>query len=99
MLTNLKTLKGFAIHAVDGDLGVADEFYFDDETWAIRYVTVETGGWLEGRSVLISPYSITGVDRDARRLNVSLTSKQVAASPDIDTRVPVSRQHEASYLG
>jgi len=29
------------------------EFYFDDQGWAIRYVVVDTGGWLSGRRVLI----------------------------------------------
>lgn len=98
MLKNLTDLNGFAIHATDGDIGTVDEFFFDDETWAIRYLTVETGGWLGGKRVLISPYSITHTDWKARRLNVSLTRKQVEHSPDIDTHQPVSRQHEAEYL-
>ena len=57
MLTN-KHVKDFAIRAVDGEIGTVDQFYFDDETWAIRYLTVETGGWLGGRIVLISPISV-----------------------------------------
>jgi hypothetical protein len=36
----------------------ASSDFFDDETWAIRYMTVETGGWLGGRPVLISSISI-----------------------------------------
>ena len=72
-----------------------DQFYFDDETWAIRYLTVETGGWLGGRQVLISPISVVHTDWQARRLDVALTKKQVENSPDIDTHKPVSRQHEA----
>jgi hypothetical protein len=75
------------------------ELYFDDETWAIRYLTVDTGGWLGGRRVLISPFSIVRTDWDARRLDVALTKKQVEDSPNIDTHRPVSRQHEAAYLG
>lgn len=99
MLMNLKQLKGFAIHAQDGALGTVDDFYFDDETWAIRYLTVETGGWLEGRQVLISPISVTNTDWQAKQLDVALTKSQVENSPTIDTRKPVSRQHEAEYLG
>ena len=59
MLRNADHLKGFAIRATDGGLGTVDQFYFDDETWAIRYLTVETAGWLGGRQVLISPISVT----------------------------------------
>ena len=99
MLTNARNLKGFAIRATDGEIGTVDQFYFDDETWAIRYLMVETGGWLGGRRVLISPISVVRADWQAKRLDVSLTKKQVENSPDIDTHKPVSRQHEAAYLG
>ena len=100
MLTNTTHLKNFAIRALDGELGTVDEFYFDDETWGIRYLTVNnTGGWLTGKTVLISPISIIRTDWQARQLDVSLTKKQVENSPDIDTHKPVSRQHEAIYLG
>jgi hypothetical protein len=84
-------LKGFTIRATDGELGTVDQFYFDDETWAIRYLTVETGGWLGGRRVLISPISVVHADWQAKRLDVALTKKQVENSPNIDTHQPVSR--------
>jgi hypothetical protein len=97
MLRNAKDLHGFTIRATDGDLGTVDQLYFDDETWAIRYLTVETGGWLGGRPVLISPISVLHADWPAQRLEVALTKNQVENSPDIDTHQPVSRQHEALY--
>jgi hypothetical protein len=97
MLTNAAFLKGLCIQATDGELGTVDQFYFDDETWAIRYLTVETGGWLGGRSILISPISVLHTDWPAKRLDVSLTKKQVENSPDINTHLPVSRQREAEY--
>jgi hypothetical protein len=60
---------------------------------------VDTGGWLGGRRVLISPMSVTRMDWDNARLDVALTKAQVEHSPDVDTHKPVSRQHEAAYLG
>ncbi len=98
MLINAKQLKGLTICASDGELGTVDEFYFDDQTWGIRYLVVDTASWLAGRRVLIAPYSILHADWQARRLDVGLTMKQVENSPDIDTRLPVSRQHESEYL-
>src|SRR5277367_3725388 len=97
MLTNATFLKGLKIHARDGELGTVEQFYFDDETWAIRYLTVDTGGWLSGRQVLISPISVVNTDWTARRMDVRLTKKQVENSPDISTQKPVSRQLEAEY--
>jgi hypothetical protein len=99
MIVNSKLLHGLTVRAQDGDLGSVEQLYFDDETWTIRYFTIATGSWLEGRQVLISPLSVTSVDWQAKHLNVSLTMKQVENSPDIDTHKPVSRQHESEYLG
>jgi hypothetical protein len=99
MLKNAALLKGLAVHALDGELGTVDEFYFDDKSWAVRYLTIETGGWLGGRQVLISPFSVIQADWQAKRLDVGLTKKQVEHSPKINTQQPVSRQHEAEFLG
>jgi sporulation protein YlmC with PRC-barrel domain len=99
MLRNAKHLLGYSIHATDGDIGAVTDLYFDDEKWAIRYLVVDTGGWLTGRKVLISPLAIGEPDWDGKALPVSLTKKQVENSPDIDTNKPVSRQHEAAHLG
>ncbi len=99
MLRNIAHLKGFAIRATDGELGTVEQLYFDDKTWAIRYFVVETGGWLGGRRVLISPISVAHADWQTKRVDVALTKKQVQDSPDIDTHQPVSRQHEAEYYG
>ena len=49
MLANSSHLKGFVIQATDGELGTVEHFYFDDESWAIRYLVVDAGGWLGGR--------------------------------------------------
>ena len=97
MLRNASDMKGLTIRATDGEIGMVDHFYFDDESWVVRYLVVDTGGWLSGLGstlVLISPYSLGSTDWHDRRLNVRLTKKQVADSPQIDTLKPVSRQHE-----
>ena len=41
--------------ASDGDIGAVKDFYFDDQNRAVRYVVADTGKWLAGRQVLISP--------------------------------------------
>ncbi|MEO5926463.1 MAG: PRC-barrel domain-containing protein [Bryobacteraceae bacterium] len=99
MMTNATYLKGLVIRATDGDIGTVDQFYFDDESWIIRYLTIDTGGWLGGRRVLISPVAVSQVDWPTRRLDVALTKKQVEHSPEVDTQLPVSRQHEAAFNG
>jgi len=94
MLRNIKSLIGHAIHATDGEIGKVDEFYFDDETWDVRYMVVSTGTWLSGRKVLIAPAALRMPDWKSRTLPVDLTLEQVRTSPGIDTEATVSRRHE-----
>jgi hypothetical protein len=99
MLRSVHDLQDYAIRATNGDIGHVKDFYFDDERWAVRYLVVETGTWLSGREVLISPISIGHANWAEKVLPVSITKEQVKNSPNIDTEKPVSRQHEISYLG
>ncbi|MHB8550639.1 MAG: PRC-barrel domain-containing protein [Acidiferrobacterales bacterium] len=99
MLRSMKDLKDYAIRATDGIIGHVKDFYFDDESWVIRYLVVDAGSWLSGRKVLISPIAIGKPDWTEKVLPVTITKEQVKSSPDIDTDKPVSRQHEMRYLG
>ncbi len=95
MQHRLRSMLGYAIQATDGDLGKVNEFYFDDATWTIRYMVVETGNWLLNRKVLISLVALGKPQWESRTFPVTLTRDQVRNSPDIDTERPVYRQHEA----
>ncbi|MEO5732931.1 MAG: PRC-barrel domain-containing protein [Rubrivivax sp.] len=97
MLRTLKELHDYTIGAADGDIGHVKDLYLDDEAWVVRYLVVETGGWLSGRRVLISPMAIGEPDWSARLLPVSITQAQVENSPDVDSEKPVTRQHEMDY--
>jgi sporulation protein YlmC with PRC-barrel domain len=95
MERNINNLIGYHIEATDGELGKVEDFYFDDETWTIRYLVVKTGSWLSGRKVLISTTALTKVDIQAGLFLVNMTQEQIRTSPDIDADKPVSRQKEA----
>lgn len=98
MLQRLNPLRGGPVLALDGDVGAIKDFYFDDDTWTIRYVVVDTGTWLQGRLVLIPLSALHEPDWEQRRIPVRLTREQVRQSPDIDTHRPVSRQAEMTSL-
>ena len=98
MLCTIDDLEGYAIQAADGIIGHVKDLYFDDDAWGVRYLVVQTGAWLIGRKVLISPIAITHPNRTEKTLSVSMTKEQVANSPEIDTDKPVSRQHEILHL-
>jgi hypothetical protein len=102
MLRSLNSILKYEINATDGNLGRVRDFYFDDWEWRIRYLVADTGGWLSGRQVLLSPVAVGSADWAARQVRVSLTKEQVEKSPGIETHEPVSRQKEkelTSYYG
>lgn len=94
MNQNVNNLIGHNLDATDGEIGKVDDFYFDDETWTIRYLVVKTGGWLSGRKVLISPHVLLQHSWESGIFPVNLSREQVRNSPHIDTDKPVSRQQE-----
>jgi hypothetical protein len=98
MLHSLTALRKFHVHAADGDIGEVTDAYFDDERWVLRYLVVNTGSWLSGREVLISPYSVSRLDDAGSAIVTLLTRQQIERSPSIDTAKPISRQQEESYL-
>jgi uncharacterized protein YrrD len=99
MLRTMKSLRGHGLLATDGALGKVDEFYFDDDEWIVRYLVADTGTWLPGRLVIISPQSVGRPNWVKKELPVSLTKKQIEQSPSIETERPVSRQHEQKIHG
>jgi sporulation protein YlmC with PRC-barrel domain len=98
MLRRLSDLEGYPIEATNGAIGQVTDFLFDDESWVVRYLVVQTGEWLSDRSVLISPIAIGQPAWSYRTLRVPMTTDQVRNSPDVDTNKPVSRQYELEYF-
>src|SRR5665213_376293 len=96
MLWKASGLKGRVITASDGKLGSVSDFLFDDGSWQLRWLVVDTGHWLSGRKVLL-PMSVLGhLELMQKEFPVRLTMRQVKDSPGIDTERPVSRQMETS---
>jgi hypothetical protein len=97
MLQDTTELYGNKLAASDGDIGQVKDFYFDDKTWVVRYLVADTGSWLTGRQVLLSPHAFGQLDRDEKMLHVKLNRKQIENSPSIESHKPVSRQYEIDY--
>ena len=97
MLQSIKKLYGDKLGASDGEIGQVKDFYFDDQNWAVRYVVADTGAWLPGRLVLISPHAFGNLGQTGNVLRVNLTRKQIENSPSIESHKPVSRQYEEEY--
>jgi len=90
MLRSLRQFYRKKLRASDGHIGHVEDFYFNDQQWAIRYLVADTGSWLSGRLVLIPPHPFGNLRQDADWLLVNLTWQQIENSPAIESHKPVS---------
>jgi hypothetical protein len=94
MLISMKNFLGYTVQAKDGEIGEVNDFFFEDDEWATRYMIVETGPWIFGKQVLISVLALGVPDPGEKIFPVELTRQQVKDSPDIDVQKPVTRRQE-----
>ena len=94
MLHRAQKVLGATIHALDGDIGTLEDFYFEEDGWTVRYLLVDTGKWMSGKKVLLSPMDVKGPWTMAE-VPVSLTKEQVWHSPEFDPARHLSHDEEA----
>jgi uncharacterized protein YrrD len=95
MLITIDNFTGYKIDAKDGEIGHIKDVYFDEERLTARYLIVDTGPWIFGRKVLISPQSAQKWEDG--KLQVNLTKEQIKEAPSIDAEKPISREKEEEY--
>lgn len=96
MLHKTSELRGYHIHATDGEIGHVAGYLVDDETWAVRYIVVDTSNWWVGHRVLVAPQWITGVHWSSETVSVNLTRKSLKDAPPYDPEIAWSRQLDMS---
>jgi hypothetical protein len=84
MLHKTSRLKGYYLHATDGEIGHVDDFLVDP-AWKVAYLVVDTSNFVGGKSVLVSPSAITKIDVERQEIRVQLSRKEIQESPSIDT--------------
>ena len=98
MPKKINDLIGYRLAARDGEVGHLKDFYFDDQSWTVRYLIADTGNWLARRKVLISPFAVIGFQSEPHKsIAVKMTKKQIEDSPPIEAHKPVSRQYEEKF--
>lgn len=98
MLRSVLPLRGYRIEATDGLIGKVHDLFFDEVHWDVRYLVADTGGWLTGRQVLLSPAALGRPEWEHRTFPVALTKEQIEQSPDVSADQPVSRQLEKDVV-
>lgn len=94
MLRGLNGIIGFKVASRDDKFGHVYDFYWEDHFWTVRYVVVDTGAWLPGKLILVSPVEVEALDVSSKSLPVRLTREKIENGPTAEQDRPVSRQRE-----
>src|SRR5262245_2119870 len=96
-MRRLRDIGDLALSGSDGEVGSIQDLLFDRHSWVVRYFVVKTGGWLCGRTVLIAPVAVGGIDDEERMMRIKLTKGQIEQAPPVDHVKPLLREFEVAY--
>lgn len=102
MLIFANTIQNFHVQATDDTLGKVKDLYFDEESWVVRYLVVDTQKWLPGRKVLVSPIGLDKVNYDNQIVEIFASKQQIKESPSVSEHQAVTRKNELllnNYFG
>ncbi len=85
-------VSGHHIQAADDELGHVEDFIIDDETWAIRYLIIDTRNWWPGKKVLISLQWIERVRWSESKVFVNLPRETIRRSPEYTEESLLTRE-------
>jgi uncharacterized protein YrrD len=95
-LRSTHDVSGYHIQADDGEIGHVEDFIIDDETWAIRYLIIDTQNWWPGKKVLVSPQWIERVSWSELKVFVNLTRETIKQSPEYTEGSLLTRDYETA---
>lgn len=93
-LRSCNSLIRYHIQANDGEIGHVAGMLIDEQTWAVRYLVVDTSNWWLGHQVLIAPSWITDIDWLDATVSVDLTRQTIKTAPTYDAKVLPDREQE-----
>jgi hypothetical protein len=97
-LRSLCGLIGYAIEARDGAIGEVVDANVNDETWALRYLVVNTRMVLPGKEILISPHWLEHIAWDNSIISADLSLDQIRNAPGYDPGSVLTRHDEAQLF-
>ncbi|MFT5622833.1 MAG: hypothetical protein ACI9FZ_000760 [Bacteroidia bacterium] len=93
-LRSTDAVHGYHIQATDGEIGHVEDYIIDDETWAIRYLVIDTKNWWPGKKVLVSPQWIERVSWEDSKVFVNLSREIIKQSPEYKEESQLTRDYE-----
>jgi sporulation protein YlmC with PRC-barrel domain len=91
----------------DNKLGKIDDVIFDHATGAIRYIVVDTGGWLTTKKFILPPQQLRPSTKHENDFSVNLDKEEIEKFPPYDESAVSSddnwkdyeNRYQASWVG
>ncbi|HXH21990.1 MAG TPA: PRC-barrel domain-containing protein [Dehalococcoidia bacterium] len=94
-LHSAREVAGYKIGATDDSFGSVDDFLIDDEAWLIRYLVLDSGGFLQsGQKYLVGVPWIEYVSWADRKVHVDLPRAKIEAAPVYTPDLRLDREYE-----
>ena len=94
----VRDIRGTVVRGPDGAvLGTVDDVIFDHDTMEIRYLVVDSGGWLDAGTFLLSAEDISVDQSNADGLGTEATPEQIESSPQYNEKSLSSEDEWQKY--
>ncbi|MGD1008458.1 MAG: PRC-barrel domain-containing protein [Ignavibacteriaceae bacterium] len=97
-LLSTNKVKGYYIHANDGEIGHVEDYILDDENWNLRFLIVDTHNWQPGKKVLILPRWINRIDSNESKVYLNLSQESIKNIPEFDPSQPIGMNYETELF-
>jgi len=95
---DIDDIRGSSVYGPDDEkLGKVDDVVFDSNTGDIRYVVIDTGGWLHSRRFLLPPQELKPSMEHENDFTINLTKAQIERFPALDEKVLEDNEEFADY--
>ena len=91
-------VQQYTVECPDGQVGAVSDFLWNPQSYAIRYLVVDIGRLLSGKSILLSPLWITGLDREAEEISVELPRNALQEAPAYERGEPITPAYEKNLM-
>jgi hypothetical protein len=93
-LRSYNAVTAYRVEATDGGIGHVQGMLVDEDSWAIRFIVVDTSNWWLGHQVLIAPQWIENVSWPDETVSVKLTRQAVKDAPSYDSEASLDGGQE-----
>ena len=95
-LRSAAELHGYHIQGSDGAIGHVEDLVLDDETWAVRYLVIDTSNWWFGKKVLVSPLWAEKISWAERNVYMDMSRQSIKESPQWASPEAIDRAYETN---